>query len=270
MTGVAGGNPDLGPEEAATSTLGVVWTPRFSHPLAANLQLSLDWYRIDIADKIEQIFTDQYVQFCYDAQYNPDFSPTNLWCTMFERDTVTGEIENFLDINQNAFDQETSGVDIQVDWRFDLGPGQVGVNWLASRLYSFETSVRDSSAPSTVSSGTVGSQAVGGSLPDWKFYLRLSYAWRELTVGATWRPVAAMTSFDVVPEYRVPSVSYYDVDASYEVSSGFFAGLRLGLGVENLTDEDPPILANATDANTDPSQYDVIGRRYYVSLSYSF
>ena len=273
MHGVAGGNPELGPEEAETSTLGFVWTPRFSPPLAANLQVSLDWYRIDIADKIEKIFTDQYVQFCYDAQYNPDFSPTNLWCTMFERDPSTGEIENFLDINQNAFEWETSGVDMQLDWRFDLGPGQIGVNWLASWLDSFETSVRDSSAPSTEYSGTIASRAVGGSLPKWKSNLRLSYAWRELTLGATWRYVDAMTDFFTQffpPEYSVSSMNYFDLDASYEVASGFLAGLRLGLGVENLTDEDPPIVANGPDANTDPSQYDVLGRRYYVSLRYSF
>ena len=84
---------------------------------------------------------------------------------------------------------------MQVDWRFDLGPGQFGVNWLVSWLDSFETSVRDSSAPSTENSGTVGGRAVGGSLPEWKSNLHLSYAWRELTVGATWRYIDAMTDF---------------------------------------------------------------------------
>ncbi len=123
MSGVNGGNPDLGPEEAVTSTLGVVWTPRFSHALVSNLQVSLDWYRIEITDKIWQMFPEQYVQYCYDARYNPDFSLSNQWCTMFARDPATGEIENIQNINWNAFDWETSGLDMQVDWRFDLGPG---------------------------------------------------------------------------------------------------------------------------------------------------
>jgi len=30
-----------------TSTLGVVWTSRFSHALVSSLQVSLDWYRIE-------------------------------------------------------------------------------------------------------------------------------------------------------------------------------------------------------------------------------
>ena len=42
------------------------------------------------------------------------------------------------------------------------------------------------------------------------------------------------------------------------------------IGVENLTDEDPPIFPSFVQANTDPSQYDAFGRRYYASLRYSF
>ena len=65
-------------------------------------------------------------------------------------------------------------------------------------------------------------------------------------------------------------MDYFSLDASYEFSSGPLEGLSFALGVENLTDEDPPILASAPQANTDPSQYDVLGRRYYMSLRYSF
>ena len=41
-------------------------------------------------------------------------------------------------------------------------------------------------------------------------------------------------------------------------------------GVENLTNEQPPLLPSQVQANTDPSQYDVLGRRYYLSLSHRF
>jgi len=36
------------------------------------------------------------------------------------------------------------------------------------------------------------------------------------------------------------------------------------------TDEDLPIYPTYIQANSDPSQYDVFGRRYYVRLRYSF
>jgi outer membrane receptor protein involved in Fe transport len=47
------------------------------------------------------------------------------------------------------------------------------------------------------------------------------------------------------------------------------AGLRLRAGVTNLTDEDPIIYPSQQQANTDPSTYDILGRRYFVSATYT-
>jgi outer membrane receptor protein involved in Fe transport len=44
----------------------------------------------------------------------------------------------------------------------------------------------------------------------------------------------------------------------------------LRAGVENLTDAEPPIFPSWIAANTDPSQYDVLGRRYYLEMGYRF
>ena len=271
VTGVTGGNPDLGPEEAATSTLGVVWTSPLSSPLLKNLQVSLDWYEIDITDKIEIVNFSDFGQFCYDRRYNSELSATNQWCTMFSRNPVSGRINDFEALNQNAYDWETSGIDAQVDWRFDLGPGQMGVSWLVSWLDSFATTAEDSVGAEDQWAGTVGVN-VGGSLPEWKSNLHVSYAWGDLTVGAGWRYIDSMLDANKNwdPVFKIPETNYFDLDASYEFSSGSLRGLRIGLGVENLTDEDPPIFPSQVQANTDSSQYDVFGRRYYASLRYSF
>ena len=119
--------------------------------------------------------------------------------------------------------------------------------------------------------GTIGAR-VGGSLPEWKSNLHLSYAWGDLTLGTTWRYIDSMTdsNFDLDPQFKIPSVDYFDLDASYAITTGVLEGLRLGVGVENLTDEDPPIFPSFVQANTDPSQYDPFGRLYYANLSYSF
>jgi hypothetical protein len=58
--------------------------------------------------------------------------------------------------------------------------------------------------------------------------------------------------------------------ADWNRSAASLGGLRLGVGIENLTDADPPIFPSRVEANTDPSQYDVFGRRCYVSLRYFF
>jgi outer membrane receptor protein involved in Fe transport len=68
----------------------------------------------------------------------------------------------------------------------------------------------------------------------------------------------------------VPSYDYFDLFASYVVEEGMLSGLTLRAGVENLANEDPPLVASPVGANTDPSQYDVLGRRYYFNLTYRF
>jgi outer membrane receptor protein involved in Fe transport len=131
--------------------------------------------------------------------------------------------------------------------------------------------VVDSTAPTEEYSGTVGA-TVGGSLPEWKSNLHTSYSWGDVSVGLTWRYVDSMhdVNLELVPVFDIPSENYFDFSADYEFSSGMFQGLRLGFGVENVTDEDPPIFPSYVQANTDPSQYDVFGRRYYASIRYVF
>jgi len=268
-TGIQGGNPGLEQEAASTVTLGLVWTSPLDHPALSSLQLSLDWYQIEIDDKIWFVGYDDFVPFCYDARYNPDLSVSNQWCALFGRDATSGEITDVHQMFNNAADWETSGVDVQVDWRFDLGPGRLGVSWLVSWLDSYSVAVTGSTVPAIEKTGTIGRIPFDGdSLPEWKANLHASYAWRELTVGATWRYIDSMT--DGGADFRIPRVDYFDLNANYEFSSGLLEALWLGIGVENVTDEDPPIFPSLGQANTDPSQYDVFGRRYYASLHYSF
>jgi iron complex outermembrane receptor protein len=119
------------------------------------------------------------------------------------------------------------------------------------------------------SAGTVGGK-VGGSLPEWKFNVDARYEWQTLTVGAQWRYVDSMEDIDPELDYEVASRDYLDLYLANEFGTGLFDGLTLRIGVENVTDESPPLVPTQVQANTDPSQYDVLGRRYYVNLKYRF
>ena len=77
------------------------------------------------------------------------------------------------------------------------------MSWLVSWLDSFTLAVADSTVPSDEHAGTIGG-SVGGSLPEWKSYLHVSYQWRDLTVGASWRYIDAMTDANLVPRSRLP------------------------------------------------------------------
>ena len=64
----------------------------------------------------------------------------------------------------------------------------------------------------------------------------------------------------------LPSIDYFDLNGSWSVNDT----VSLRAGVNNLTDEEPNVFSPGVQANTDPSTYDILGRRYYVGLTARF
>ena len=50
---VDGGNPDLEPERATTYTAGFVLQPKFDSALLDDVQLTFDWYQIDVNNAVQ-------------------------------------------------------------------------------------------------------------------------------------------------------------------------------------------------------------------------
>ena len=69
------------------------------------------------------------------------------------------------------------------------------------------------------------------------------------------------------PNLAIPSVSdehYVDFGVAY----AFGDNVTMRFGVNNLLDNDPPLMADAVfEINTATSLYDVFGRSYYLTLS---
>ena len=67
-------------------------------------------------------------------------------------------------------------------------------------------------------------------------------------------------------------MSYYDLTLGYDFAdvNNALAGLRVRGGITNLTDEDPIVYPSQQQANTDPASYDVLGRRWFLNLTYTF
>jgi iron complex outermembrane recepter protein len=224
-------------------------------------------YRIDVENAVDVVGAPEILGLCFDPNVNPDLSPEQTWCTFFTRSTETGDIEDMYAINRNLGEIKPSGIDLQLDWQLPIGPGTLGVNWLVTWLDSFKRGA-GAGAPVEGLAGEV-SFWPGESRAEWRSLLSLSYGWRGASVTARTRYIDSMRD-TAVPEFRVPSRSYLDLYANYDFGAGWFDGLRLGLGIENVTDGDPPVFPSAVAANTDPQQYDVLGRRYFVTLNYRF
>lgn len=271
--GLAGGNPDLMEETADTYSFGVVFDSPFEGALA-NLQASVDFYQIEIEDAIAVVDAATFVSRCYDAAFNPSFSPDNVFCNFFRRDPSTSEIIDASELNENLAAFKTAGIDVQIDWAADVGPGQLGLSWIATHLTKWDRQALPGD-PFEDLVGTIGNtsiSAVGIARPEWKWTVNSDYMIGNLGLNARWRYIGEMTD-NAITTFKTDTVHYVDVGASYDfrdILGGNLNGLSARVGVTNLTDEQPQIFPSSSQANTDPSSYDTLGRRYFVNLTYTF
>jgi outer membrane receptor protein involved in Fe transport len=266
VDGVSGGNPELQSEEADTVTLGFVLTVPSFMDLGEDLRLSVDAYRIEIGHGIGRWDSESAVARCFDRAYNPAFDNANVYCTFFTRDSITGNI--FAEIrDRNIGGIETAGVDLQLDWGIDVGPGRLAITALGTFVDYWR--YIDPSGGSIEYAGTVGGGGLGRTLPRWKSLLNLGYAWNELALDLRWRHLDGASDVNY-RDFKVPSYDYLDLGARYAFEDRALAGASIWAGVDNVFDEDPPIFPTWQQANTDPSVYDVLGRSYYLRLRYAF
>jgi iron complex outermembrane receptor protein len=264
--GITGGNPQLDAEVADTLTLGFVLTSPFEHPAARGLRLSVDGYWIEIDDAIARREVDAAVQRCFDPSINPGYDPANGNCGFFTREASTGFIVASL-LDRNLGRLETSGVDVQLEWSIDTRLGTFGINEYLTYVDTWRT--QDTNSAPTEYAGTIGGSELGGALPKLRSLLEARFERRSVGVYARWQHVEEVRDA-VVRDFMVPSRDYFGIGATYQVTRPALAGLTIGAGIDNVTDEQPPIFPTWQQANTDPSQYDVLGRRYYVDMRFSF
>jgi len=265
VEGVLGGNPGLDPEESESYTIGVVYSPA-ARPRAGRLQLAVDAYRIQLDDAIGRWDADSAVRRCYERTYNPGYDLANPYCTYFTRSPANGEIfASVIDRNLGGID--TRGVDFDLQWTGALGAGTLSVTEALGYIERFE--VREPHGGTIDLAGTIGGRALGGALPRWKSLLSVGWTWRGTEPYARWRWVDGMRDA-LVPSFEIDAVHYVDLGVRHRFDSGPFAGLALSAGVDNATDAEPPLFPSWQQANTDPSLYDVLGRRWFAGADFRY
>ena len=149
----------------------------------------------------------------------------------------------------------------------EAGPGRIAANGFLT--YVFDWNATEPDGRQVDYAGTIGNRGLGGAIPRWRSILGLHYDWRGISIYSRWQHIDGMRDARY-PDFRVPSYDYFDAGASYAIAEGMLAGLTVTAGIENVANEEPPLFPSYSQANTDPSQYDVLGRRYFVSLRYRF
>jgi outer membrane receptor protein involved in Fe transport len=282
---ISGGNPDLDPETADTYTFGVVWDSNLESEWANNLQVSLDYFKYDITDVIASLSSSSIIGRCFNQlNGNPTFDPNNQFCQLFSRDSNTLGVSGVQTTTLNLAAMRLDGVDLQVDWKMPLSAfglsenaGSLGFKILATRLLSWEQQ-ETAADPFIPREGTI-SQTIASAFPEWKAVMTTSYAKDNflLRYNLRWIDNMDVVNNDAVLSpatlgYKpwVPNYFYHDITAQWAPNDTW----ELTLGINNIADKAPPTYTTnsqtGVQSNTDPSTYDVLGRRAFLTVAMKF
>jgi outer membrane receptor protein involved in Fe transport len=257
-----GGNAQIRPELADTTTIGFVYQPQW----AENLSLSVDVYDIEIADAIDQLGTNEILQRC--AAGAMDI------CALITRaQTGTPLIRNIFNVFVNVSEAVTRGVDLEVGYRRPInliGGNDESISLRFFANYLDEVSFQFAGAPVQNLAGEV-------EYPEWLTTAAFTYnrgpfsmTWQTRYRDSTIRDLDWIEGIDIA-DNNISGRTYTNLNLSYDfewgnsTAQGYFY-------VGNLFDEDPPIFAGGIGGTSGRASYtneaifDVLGRTFTVGL----
>jgi iron complex outermembrane receptor protein len=269
ISGYDRGNPDLTEEEGDSWTIGVVIQPE-EIAVLDKFDFTVDYYKIDISDAIVQTDRNFILNQCYGGG-NASF------CNFVTRRPTAigansaGSIE-FLDAGvTNSGGEFAEGIDLTVGFNTPIGPGKFNAQLSYTHLLDhYVIPLPDEDKDQL--SGEVGDS-------DDKAYLSLGYNIGKFggTLQTTYISSAVLddgflAAYDLEPgSVGIPSALYLDAQFTWSPGDAY----QVFLGVNNLTDEEPPLVisglpGDVTGTETDAGTYDAIGRRYYAGIRIKF
>lgn len=266
----SGSNPNLVPETADAITAGFVVQPQIDGWLG-RMQLSVDYYEIEIADAIGVLGPQTIATRC--------FQGATEFCSLITRDT-NGVITLIRDVSQNVNELITEGIDVEIAYKQPLG----GMGDLDLRLlgtYVSDLITIDSAGPID-RAGQTGLR--GGTIPGIPEYSVDSLI--NWTLGATnvsfhtrYVPSGIYNAAFIGPEQPGYSISlpnssntnavrdawYFDIIGQYDLSRAKDGGFVIYAGINNLGNQDPP-RTPGTNGSGNNVLFDPVGRTYKLGL----
>jgi iron complex outermembrane recepter protein len=282
INNTGGGNPNLEPEKADTTTMGLVWDPDF----VENLSFTLDFWKIKIKGGVGSATASQIVTGCYDPATNPGFG-NNVFCQLIQRDPLNGGLngsgsKGVITQSTNLQVYNYSGFDIGVNYRLPLKkldlPEWGRVDFVLQAAIFQKADIL--TVPGTPVIEQAGHYGVDVSTPYSKLRFNQRTTWNigDFSLGYVWRHIGGTTvqtdrAGTYVPEYEsIKAYNYFDFNASWQAMKN----LKLALTVNNAFDKKPPFIGTGIGpgsvnfGNTFPSVYDVIGRRFTLTATANF
>jgi iron complex outermembrane receptor protein len=286
--GLDGGNPNLTPEKSDTYSAGIVITPHFIE----NFSMSFDYFNIHLKDTIGAIGADTIINNCISTG-DPVF------CNAVHRDpngslfrTNGGYV---VDTNVNFGSLTTRGVDAKVNYRLPIDSfGSLLFNLEGTRLINLGTQPL-TGGPAYDCAGYFGTTC-GAPNAKWRHVFNTTWAtpWSGFDLTARWRFLSGTDSEQISPNSQlagnplpltqhIKPYNYFDLSADVSLYKMF----RLQLGVNNVLDKDPPIIASggggfasdcptitpngsSCNGNTFPGTFDSLGRFFFARVTAQF
>ncbi len=274
------GNTDLDPEEADSYTLGFVFQSPWEGALSG-LVASLDYYNIKIKKTILTPDVNVITADCYNYYgNNPTYSATYESCAglvRFGGDIlfISGPNPDGTYPGENGGVLQGDGIALAVGYATDLPVGKLRLDWNLQYTLSAEQQELPG-LPVIDYAGTVAyfGSGLGSSFPEIKWNLNGKYSIGDFDFDARIRWIDSMknrASVQFLGETQptgVKSMTYLDIGVTYNMD--FLGNSSIRLGLNNATNEDPPTYAPNVQSGTEPSLYDVIGRRFFASVNFKF
>jgi len=270
------GVDDLQEERSRHGSLGLVWQP------GSHATVSLDWYRIDIDDRI--VMTDVIPTESVECE-----GPGN--CPLAEVLAALNRNIGAVQFFTNAIDTRTQGADLVISRDIDLsGGGQLQIN---AAVHLNKTEVTLIEAPSTIAPQVLFSPAQVDLLETgqprqrytlgldwqrgpWRAHLQLNRYGKVKTSFFTEAALGIDVPGSDETAIRSDAAWITDLDLSYR----FGRGLQLSLGASNLFDQQPDKLSPSSVPAFftggsfvypwESTPFGVKGAYYYSRLQYNF
>lgn len=283
------GNQNLKPEESDTRSFGLVLTPGFLKGFNA----SIDYFDIFV-DSVSGVIPQAVI--LTTCATNPAASI----CSRIHRAAGSGTLfgAGFIDSpTENLGSIATTGIDVDANYRFDLGDLGMDNNTLVFNLQGTRVLTHEAEPlPGGAIYDCVGlygptcgvSVVSASPIADWRHKFRATWGtpW-DMNFSLAWRRISG-TKYegnDPQPSLNngvgntadasIPAYNYFDIAFDWSLTDN----IKLTGGINNVGDKDPPILDSNVlgvsgppfgNANTYPVIYDSLGREVFIGMSTRF
>ena len=292
----SGGIGVLDAETSTAKTASIILTPTFSFLPDTRVSLAVDWFDIEVKGQISQLGPANIVLGCYSSTNFPNDPLCDLFTRAAAGDLDAFAITDVTDPYINIASQRNTGLDFTANIRHNMGRmGSLNILGSATRQLKDNILLLPGS-PKESDNGEAGSPKWVGDLNvtwqsqsrKWSLFWGMDWISKTSNLGdllddngddPCLDSVNVVTGEDLYgrycPDLKAPAKFYHNVSVTRSI--GDKDQFEMTLGVANLFDTSPPrvsVLNGGQISMIGPvvsaSQYDLLGRRYFLNVTRRF